>query len=317
MTQTGGIRAPSSDAAATPSFFQSVDAYFRLWRYEGKALVGCFIVMYLGWIALAGGFEQPDAFVMAGLATAGATCIVIAVFLINDAADRDIDRVVHPERPIPQGRSARHHICAFGAALLAAGVALGLLVNARFTLIVALLAGLTALHYGYLKRRLRIACSSELITPLMSVLFPLSAFALTPRFRLDVLFPVLAFIYFADLAHDLLGGVHDQEGDRRQNVRTFALAVGDRPTVWISLASFLLAAVSGVLVYERGRLGWIYLATFAILSVLMAYHYVRLLLARGESLRERAGKANHFGGFYFFVVSGAILPDYLSRQLIG
>jgi 4-hydroxybenzoate polyprenyltransferase len=305
-------------AAGQPNFFASVIAYFRLWRYESKGVVLCFISMYLGWIALAGGLERPlDDALRIVAATAAGTAILLAIFLINDAADREIDRIVHPERPIPQGRSAWQHIYGLGLFLLAAGVALALVVGGRFPLAIGALALLAALHYGYLKHRLTIPCSSELITPAMSALFPISAFAIAAQPPAAVLLAVAAFIYFADLGQDMLGGVHDQEGDRRQNVRTFALAIGARATLLLSLASFVLSLVAGWLVYAWAALGWLYLAVFAALAIVMASHYARLLRAGDSELPLLAGKANHFGGFYFFIASAAILPDYLLRRLFG
>lgn len=317
MTQTEIPSTPP--AAGRPTFSQSIAAYFRLWRYEARGLVLCFLLMYLGWIALAGGFE-PSAGATAGgiaAATAAATCLLLSAFLINDAADRDIDRLVHPERPIPQGRSAWQHVYGFGAFLLAAGVGLGTLVNARFAAAAALLAVLLALHYGYLKRRLPLPCSSELIAPLVSALFPLTAFAAVPQLRLDVLLAVMTFIYFADLAHDILGGIHDREGDRRQNVRTFALAVGNAAAARISAASFLVCVAAGWMVYVLGPLGWLYLATFGVFTLVALYHYGRVFLADETALAGAAGQANHFGGIYFFVVSGSILPDYAISRWLG
>jgi geranylgeranylglycerol-phosphate geranylgeranyltransferase len=319
MVQPEGPVAATPAIGTEPSFTQSVTAYFRLWRYDSNGVVLCFISMYLGWIALADGFADLSVAAIARIAAAAAaaTCILLAVFMINDAVDREIDKTVHPERPIPQGASAWQHIYGLGAGLLVVGIMLALTVNTRFALVTTLLAAFVTLHYGYLKRRLRIPCSSEIITPMMSALFPLSAFAVMPEPRVDLLLAVVAFIYFADLAQDILGGVHDQEGDRQHGVRTFALAVGAGPALWISVGCFLIAVVAGWLVYDLGQLGWLYLLAYVVLTAVMAYHYVQLFRASPATLHEAAGKANHIGGFYFFIISGSLFPDFLLRQLIG
>lgn len=300
-----------------PTFFASVVAYFRLWRYHANALIACFISMYLGWFLLAGGFHQPHAAARAVAATLAATCLLLATFLINDAADRDIDRIVHPERPIPRRLAAPTHIFLFGAILLVVGAGLALIVSLRFVAVVALLAVLLASYYGFFKRRLRFPFFSDIVTPVMSTLFPISAFAASPQFPVDVMLTVVSFIYLADLAHDLIGGVHDREGDRQHNVNTLALAIGSRLTLLISFAAFLLSVAAGWLVYVRGELGWLYLTTLGIMSAAMLYHYARSLRADDRDVAQVAGKTNHVGGFYFFIVSGAILPDYLIRQWLG
>jgi geranylgeranylglycerol-phosphate geranylgeranyltransferase len=300
-----------------PSFFGSVVAYFRLWRYQANAVIVCFISMYLGWLMLAGGFHLPQAALRVVAATAAATCLLLATFLINDVADRDIDKIVHPDRPIPRGLARATHIFLFGAFLLAAGMALALIVSVRFFMVAALLAALLALYYGFLKRRLRAPFFSDIVTPVMSALFPVSAFAASPQFSIEIMLSVVTFIYFADLAHDLIGGVHDRAGDRQHNVSTVALAIGSRPALWISFAAFLLSVAAGGLVYIQGELGWLYLAALGIMSATMSYHYARSLRATDRDVAQVAGKTNHIGGFYFFIVSAAILPDYLIRQWLG
>jgi hypothetical protein len=55
------------------------------------------------------------------------------------------------------------HIYCLGGLLAAAAVALALLVSARFFATAAALAGLTVGFYGFLKQRLKVPYSSELI----------------------------------------------------------------------------------------------------------------------------------------------------------
>jgi 4-hydroxybenzoate polyprenyltransferase len=297
-----------------PSFVQSVIAYFRRWRYDAGGVVLCFLAMYLGWIGLAGGFSVLDAVSAVGFATASATCILLAIFLINDAADRDIDRLVHPERPIPLGLSNWKHIYLTGIILAAMALVLAAFVNLGFLQAVALQISLVLLYYSYFKRHLAIPASSELIAPLISAMFPITAFTVAPAFRGDLLLAVVCFIYFADLAQDILGGIHDEAGDRQYNVRTFAVAISGTTARWISAMLFLLAVAAGFAVAIHGQLGWVYLASFGILTALMLQQYVRVSRAGRDTLPAAAGAANHLGGLYFFVISASILPDLLIRN---
>lgn len=294
-----------------PTPAQSIGAYFRNWRYQSSAIVVCFLSMYLGWIALAGGFAPGRA----AIATAAAStlCMVLAIFLINDAADRDIDSIVHPERPIPRGLSNWKHIYGAGIGLIVVALVLAALLGLRFFAAVALLASLAMLYYLYFKRFLPLPGASELIAPMISALFPVTAFAVATEVHGALLLAVAAFIYFADLAQDLLGGIHDEAGDRRYHVRTFAIACGASTTRWISAAAFVVAVAAGLAVLVRGQLGWIYLVTFALLSIVMLRQYLHVLRADAASLPRIAGHANHLGGAFYFVVSASILPDVLLR----
>jgi 4-hydroxybenzoate polyprenyltransferase len=293
-------------------------AYFRTWRYGLTEILVLFTFMYFGWVATGGGLTGLDARAVRKviLGWAAATATLMAVFLVNDAADSDIDRVVHPERAIPQGRSAPGHIYAFGLGLLVLAVAASFAINRRSVLVAGAMAVMAVVHYGYAKRRLSIPCSSELITPIMSALFPLYALSVAENHDLRITVFLMGFIYLADLAQDMLGGIHDQPGDRMHNVRTFAIALGGRPTLYLSLAFFLGAVLYGVLLYIRGPLGVTYFAALTGLTVFMLYRYLRLFRANSAALPAEAKTANHLAGGYFFLVSASTFVDFIVRSSI-
>jgi 4-hydroxybenzoate polyprenyltransferase len=300
-------------AAGKPQhgFLASISNYFRGWRYRSQAVIGCFALMYLGWITLA----DPDALGTHGgaalLALLAAIGLVIAIFLINDAADRDIDAIVHPDRPIPAGTADWRHVYVFGLGLIALSVALAAFLGPSFFAAVVATSILVLLYYAYFKRNSPLPCTSELFAPLISAMFPVTAFALVPLTRIDVLCAAAAFIYFADMAQDLLGGIHDEAGDRRFNVRTFAVTLGPHPTRWISAAAFAIALMAGALLWWLGGLNWIYAAVFIIFSLIMLRQYFAVLSSGPAALPIRASHANRLGGTYYFVVSAALFPDYL------
>ncbi|MFC0532525.1 SCO3242 family prenyltransferase [Phytohabitans kaempferiae] len=88
--------------------------------------------------AAAGGALQPRT---AGLAAAS-VCLYWSGMAANDWADRELDAVERPERPIPSGRVTPPQALGVAAGLTAAGVALAALAGGRRALAVALpLAG--------------------------------------------------------------------------------------------------------------------------------------------------------------------------------
>jgi hypothetical protein len=88
--------------------------------------------------AAAGGALGPRT---AGLAAAS-VCLYWSGMAANDWADRDLDAVERPERPIPSGRVTPPQALGVAAGLTAAGVALAALAGGRRALAVALpLAG--------------------------------------------------------------------------------------------------------------------------------------------------------------------------------
>lgn len=297
---------------------QSIAGYFLTWRYGLTQILGLFSLMYLGWVATGGGLTTLDwaTLTKVGLGWAAATATLFAVFLVNDAADADIDRVVHPERAIPQGRAAAPHIYGFGMALLLAAIIASFPINRESVLVAAALSTIAVIHYGYAKRRLSMPCSSELLTPVVSALFPLYALAVAGNTDVWIAVSLVAFIYLADLAQDLLGGIHDERGDREQNVCTFAVAVGARATLWISFTLFVLALVPATLLYMRGPLGITYAAVLGSLAVYVLWLYAGMFRADAMALPALAKRANHLTGGFFFVVSASTFLDFVVRSTI-
>lgn len=297
---------------------QSIAGYFLTWRYGLTEVLVLFTLMYLGWVATGGGLATLDAATLTkvGLGWAAATATLLAVFLVNDAADAEIDRVVHPERAIPQGRSTQHHVYGFGISLLIVAIAMSIAINWGAAVIAVALSAMTVVHYGYAKGRLSIPCSSEVITPLVSALFPLYALAVAGNTDVWIAIYLTGFIYLADLAQDLLGGIHDEEGDRCQNVRTFAIALGARPTLLISLLLFVMALVPAVLLYLHGPVGATYAIVLAGLTGYILYLYVRMFRAPDAALALEAKRANHLAGGYFFVVSASTFLDFVVRSFL-
>jgi 4-hydroxybenzoate polyprenyltransferase len=299
-----------------PRFFESLINYFRGWRYDAAGVLVCFAAMYFGWLMLADPLFLTLRLRDAASSLCAATSLVLAIFLINDAADRDIDALVHPDRPIPRGTADWRHVYGFGVALLALSITLAALLGTRYLIAIAATVVLVLIYYTSLKRHSPIPCASELIAPLISAMFPFTAFALAPNPRIDIALTIASFIYFADMAQDLLGGIHDESGDRRCNVRTFAVTIGADATSKLSAIAFALSLLSGAALWWLAGLGWIYAITFIALSLAMLREYLAVLTADAD-LRARASRANHLGGVYYFVVSASLLPDELLRRSLA
>jgi 4-hydroxybenzoate polyprenyltransferase len=72
------------------------------------------------------------------LLPAASACLYLGGMALNDYADRDLDAVERPERPVPSGRVSPRQALAVGAGLTAAGVVVAGLAGGRRSLAVAL-----------------------------------------------------------------------------------------------------------------------------------------------------------------------------------
>ncbi len=78
---------------------------------------------------------------------ASSSCLYLAGMALNDYADRDVNAVERPGRPIPSGRVSPGFALAFAGALTAAGAGLAVAADGRRSL--AVLAPLAAAVWGY------------------------------------------------------------------------------------------------------------------------------------------------------------------------
>jgi 4-hydroxybenzoate polyprenyltransferase len=109
----------------------SISGYLRLLRWPGavtaaaNAVTGFLLVR--DFLLTRGGADPAPRGV--GFAIAGAAALIyLGGVALNDVADADRDREIHPDRPLPSGDAARGPAAVLALALLAGGCALALFV---------------------------------------------------------------------------------------------------------------------------------------------------------------------------------------------
>ncbi|MCE5264278.1 MAG: UbiA family prenyltransferase [Deltaproteobacteria bacterium] len=209
--------------------------YLRLFRADA-ALIAFF--SYMAGAELAGGAGLRD-FVAAALVTCISTNFI---YSFNSWADREIDAVNKPWRPIPAGRITAEKALGYSLFLLLLAVAYPFLI-ARSALTLLLFELLPALGLLYSARpfcfRKHPALSTPtislgLITPLMLGCFMNGADRL--------LWAVFVALFVYCLCVVPLKDIEDAEGDRAFGIRNLHLAWGDRLPLF-SLAGLTLDLV--------------------------------------------------------------------------
>lgn len=93
------------------------------------------------WVGAATSGQAADIRRTAGL-TAASSCLYLAGMALNDYADRDVDAVERPQRPIPSGRVSPQYALGLATGLTVGGVGLAVLADgARALKVAAPLAG--------------------------------------------------------------------------------------------------------------------------------------------------------------------------------
>lgn len=166
--------------------------------------------------------------------------MVIAFFfmaagnMLNDYFDRELDKINHPQRPIPSGELAALDVVIAAGLIYILLLFLGLLIN-LFMFIILLLAVLLMLGYEmYLKRQ---GFAGNLtISILVALLFIFGA-AVVSEFGVVIFLSLLAFL--ATLTREIVKDIEDIEGDIDRI--TLPKRVGTRNAGILAGAALLLA----------------------------------------------------------------------------
>lgn len=261
-----------------------------------------------------------------------------AALIWNDITDKDIDIVVHPDRPIPSGKISSKKFFAVALLFSAMTFIFSLLVSFWCFIIVICAALFVSIHNKYLKKIVNFPAYSEIFTPVQWVVVAIFGFlaiwtALPPNG--EVLFTVSAFgnisfdwydfqnmillvffTYFADNAHDLPEGIHDADGDRKLGVKTYATSFGEKNAARISFVMFLISGVLGVIIYLRTTLGFIFLVPFVCIWIYTMSYSFKLLKANTNEISELSAVVGRKGFNYFIFTYNFIFIDILVQLVL-
>ncbi|HVQ01647.1 MAG TPA: UbiA prenyltransferase family protein [Candidatus Thermoplasmatota archaeon] len=252
-----------------------------------------------------------------------------AALIWNDITDEDIDIVVHPKRPIPQGQISPRRFFAVALVFSALTFLFSVLMSLWCFILVGVTAAFVAVHDKYLKRIVKLPAYSEIFTPVQWLTMPLLGFfavwtALPPvgdftanvpilgylsvqRSQLIPMILLVLFTYFVDDAHDVAEGIHDVEGDRRLGVKTYATSFGEQTAAKMSFAMYLFSGVLGFLLFYYTLLSWIFFIPFLGFWLYTIQYSYRLIKTTDELQRRPLGRLVGRKGFDFLIASYVLI----------
>lgn len=213
---------------------------------------------------------------------------------LNDYFDREVDRVNHPERPIPSGRVSPRSALALSGILLTAGVLVSLIAG-LLCAAVALAAVLLLIAYEARVKRSGLP-GNALISLLVALLFLFGGIAAGDPRRVLIL-SLMAFL--ANLGRELDKDLEDLAGDVDR--RTFPKVHGPRATLALSGAMYAAAVSLSPVPYLQGLFGLPYLVLVAASDVI----FLMTIWNRNASRRKSMAKVGMLLGLLAFV-GGAV-----------
>ncbi len=288
---------------------QPIKFLFR-WRAFTYYEMICYVFMYAGAMMFAYGIHPYtiDSYKLLLLTIATLYSGFFAALIWNDITDKEIDVVVHPTRPIPDGRISQTKFFAIALVFSVLTFLFAVLTSVWCLLLVGSTALFVTFHNKYLKKKIKFPAYSEIFTPVQWLTVPLFGFfaiwsTVFSEGNVNITVPLLGalsvnttqllpmvllvfFSYFADDAHDLAEGIVDVEGDRRLGVKTYATSFGEKTAAKISFAMVGISGIIGVLLWMTTLLSLLFLVPFLLLWVYTLYHTMPLIRAT-DSLQRR------------------------------
>lgn len=216
--------------------------------------------------------EAPS-FEMASLGFLVGFLISGSEMVSNDLFDIEVDRINHPERPLPSGKVTVPEVVAFTVLLSLSGLSIAAFLGLPVLTLAVFLWALGLLYNWRLK-------SLGLPGNAIVALSVGSTFILGGM-TVDGLgsglvwnFAVMAALF--DMAEEVSGGIMDAEGDALRGSRSLAIVHGRRVALTVVTVLFSAFIFLGLIPFLMGWLGIAYLALMLMAGAAVAYLVARL-----------------------------------------
>lgn len=242
-------------------------------------------------------------------------CGFFAALIWNDITDVKVDCLVHPDRPLPEGRIVQNKFFLIALLFSALTFIFSSIVGLYCLLFVCFSALFVAIHNKYLKKKINITAFSEIVTPMQWTIVPVFGFLAAGVYDVNIILSLVLFTYFADSAHDISEGIHDAKGDKIDGIKTYAVCLGKRKAKKISFLWFIISGIFGITIYFVANLSPLFLFLFCI-SWLYTFRWYYTLLTKDEKEIEDYSLVVGRKGFnYFLIVYDAIFIDLIIQLL--
>lgn len=229
-------------------------------------------------------------------------CITVILFIIggnslNDYLDRDIDKIAHPERPIPSGKikpeTAKNISMAGFILACVAAVPLGLV-----PFLITIMAAAVMLAYEVKTKKLGLIGNLS-IAWLTSALFFMGG-AITNH--IDVTIPMGAMAFLATLGREITKDVQDMDADFDR--KTLPKRIGKQNANILSSISFIVAVLLSFEPYLTHRFGLEYLAVVFVADAIFIYSTV--ILHKDPHKGQKFAKYGMFVALIAFLLGGIL-----------
>ena len=200
-----------------------------------------------------------------------------SAMVTNDYFDLEVDRVNHPNRPLPSGRVTMLELWTLTALLTITGLTSAALISS-LNLVLAAATWLIAIAYNWKLKETGLPGNIMVATSVgMTFVFG-GATAGRIGKGIVLIFGALAFLF--DLGEEIAGGAMDVRGDEKRRVKSLALIYGRETALKITAIIFFCFGILSFAPYVLGWLGFPYLILVTLTDFLLAYFTLKLIRSK-------------------------------------
>lgn len=235
-------------------------SYGALWRARvrmvrpGNGLMAAAAVL-LGALVVAGVDSVTSGFAATGAAALAAFLLSGFGNVLNDLADREVDAVAHPHRPLPRGLITVRQARAFAGLLLLLGLYEAFLAAGLPTLLFAVANTLLLVLYEW-RLKARVLWGNLVVALLVASAFAFGAVAagVEPA-GWGPLWALMAMAFLTNVAREVLKDVQDVDADRAVR-RTLPTVTGTATPLLLSFFMVNVAVALSAVAWWRAPAAW-------------------------------------------------------------
>ncbi len=243
------------------------------------------------------GLENAEHFALEiGLSMGVVAAFTAAGNSLNDYFDREVDKIAHPERPIPSGRVAAKVARDVSWVLFAIALALSVFVGSVSLAIVVVSIAIMVSYEWFLKSEGLVG--NIAISWLTGALFLFGGAAVG---RLELAWILAALAFLATFGREIVKDIQDIEGDRGHR-RTLPMRIGVRDAGVVGSLGFVGAVALSPLPYLLDLLSIWYVP--AVVAADGIFIYCALIHFRGPEMGQRIAKYGMLVALLAFFLGG-------------
>jgi len=244
------------------------------------------VVMSIIGVVIGAGLGGSINWYLVFLAIMAAGLFTAAGNALNDYIDRDLDKIAHPERPIPSGRLSPKEALKFSVTLF--------IISAVFASVLAFYKPLTLLIYVpalllmilyEVKAQLKNfgPLGNVVIALLVGMTFSYGALASNPNI---LAFMLTLYAFLSNWSREIIKDIEDMKGDKFAGRKTLPMILGEDAAKKIGVVPILLAVLTSPLPFIWREMGLLPFLFIVFGDMVFAYSiYLAIRAEYGKSQR--------------------------------